>query len=119
MLIHEVIKKPPSPERVRVNALNDQAKRLRAQAKQLKAQQRLRKAQADLARAVSPSQPLVAVWDCAAGNRLLTVPQGSKGWAVRSNTKSVVNLPLGRACFFHLRYVHCTYDFAAIWVGAT
>ena len=61
MLIHEVIKKPPSPERVRVNTLNDQAKRLRAQAKQLKAQQRLRKAQADLARAVSPSQPLVAV----------------------------------------------------------
>jgi hypothetical protein len=61
MLIHEVIKKPPSPEQLRVNALNDQAKRLRTQAKQVKAQQRLRKAQADLARASAPSQPSLAV----------------------------------------------------------
>jgi hypothetical protein len=61
MLIHEVIKKSPSPEQLRVNALNDQAKRLRAQAKQVKAQQRLRKAQADLARASAPSQPSLAV----------------------------------------------------------
>jgi len=51
MFIKEVVRKPPTPEQARINALNDQAKRLRDQAKQARAQQRIRKAQTDLARA--------------------------------------------------------------------
>jgi len=57
MFIKEVIRKPTSPEQARINALNDQAKRLRDQAKQARAQQRVRKARADLARARTFAPP--------------------------------------------------------------
>jgi len=57
MFIKEVIRKPPSPEQARINALNDQAKRLRDQAKQARARQKIRKAQADLARVRAPVPP--------------------------------------------------------------
>ena len=55
------ITKPLTPAEARINALDDQARRLRDQAKQARAQKRVRKAQADLARAQAPSPPSLAV----------------------------------------------------------
>jgi len=57
MIIKEVVRKPPTPEQARINALNDQAQRLRDQAKLVNAQQKMRKAQASLRQARQPQMP--------------------------------------------------------------